>query len=141
MEERTLAILKPDCMEAGTAGKILDCIINAGFDLVALKLLKMDAKTAGFFYQVHSERPFYQDLVNFMSSGKCIAVVLEKINAVADYRKLIGATDPAQAEKGTIRREFASDKQNNAVHGSDSVKNAEKEIAFFFSDTELIRNM
>ena len=140
MEERTLAILKPDCMEAGTAGKVLDRILAAGYNLVALKLIKLDAKTAGYFYLVHRERPFYHDLVEFMSSGKCIPMVLEKENAVEDFRKLIGATDPQEAEEGTIRKEFASDKQNNIVHGSDSTENAKNEISFFFSETELIRN-
>lgn len=138
MIQRTLAILKPDCMKAGDAGKVVDRIINAGFELIALKLKRMDAKTAGEFYKVHRERPFYNDLVEFMSSGPCIPMVLEKENAVEDFRKLIGATDPAEAETGTIRKDFATDKQNNIVHGSDSPENAKIEISFFFSETELI---
>jgi nucleoside-diphosphate kinase len=138
LKQRTLTILKPDCMKAGTAGKVLDRIIDAGFDLIALKLQKMDAKTAGEFYKVHRERPFYGELVEFMSSGPCIPMVLEKENAIEDFRKLIGATDPAEAASGTIRKDFASNKQNNIVHGSDSPENAKIEISFFFSETELI---
>jgi nucleoside-diphosphate kinase len=138
LKQRTLTILKPDCMKAGVAGKVLDRIINAGFKLIALKLQRMDAKTAGEFYKVHRERPFYNELVEFMSSGPCIPVVLEKENAIEDFRKLIGTTDPAQADPGTIRKDFAADKQNNIVHGSDSTENAKIEISFFFSETELI---
>jgi len=138
--ERTLAILKPDCVSAKTTGKVLDRILQAGFKLVALKSVKMDRKTAGEFYRVHRERSFYHDLVIFMSSGQCLPMVLEKENAVDDFRKLIGATDPAQAQPGTIRKEFATSKQNNIVHGSDSPENARIEIAFFFSESELIQN-
>ena len=140
MKERTLAILKPDCMEAGVAGKALDRILQAGFTLVALKLIKMDAITAGEFYKVHKERPFYNELVEFMSSGPCMPLVLEKENVIEDFRELIGATDPAEAKDGTIRKEFASNKQNNIVHGSDSPENAKIEISFFFSEAELIQN-
>ena len=125
-------------MKAGVAGKVLDRIIDAGFELIALKLQRMDAKTAGEFYKVHRERPFYGELVEFMSSGPCIPMVLEKENAIEDFRKLIGATDPAEAALGTIRKDYASDKQNNIVHGSDSPENAQIEISFFFSETELI---
>ncbi len=140
MKERTLAILKPDCIKAGFAGKVLDRILQAGFELVAMKLTKMDVKTAGAFYAVHKERHFYGELVEFMSSGRCVPMVLEKENAVEDFRKLIGATDPAEAAEGTIRKEFASSKQNNIVHGSDSPENAKLEAAFFFSEAELIQN-
>ncbi len=140
MKERTLAILKPDCLEARVTGKVLDRILAAGFDIVAMKMVKMDAKTAGEFYRVHKERKFYKDLVAFMSSGRCIPMVLEKENAIQDFRKLIGATDPAEAEPGTIRKEFATSKQNNIVHGSDSPETARFEIGFFFSEAELLQN-
>ena len=140
MKERTLAILKPDCLAAKVTGKVLDRILQAGFTPVALKLVKLNRTTASEFYRVHRERSFYKDLVTFMSSGQCIPMVLEKENAVEDFRKLIGATDPAEAKPGTIRAEFATNKQNNIVHGSDSPENAKIEIAFFFSESELIGN-
>lgn len=139
--ERTLAILKPDCVGGKLSGKVLDRIENAGFKVLALKMVRLNESTAGEFYAVHKERPFYGELVQFMSSDTCIPMVLEKDNAVADFRKLIGATDPAEAEAGTIRKDFAENKQNNIVHGSDSPENALKEIAFFFSDRELVENM
>ncbi len=135
-----MAILKPDCVERNLIGKVLDQIVNAGFKVVGLKLVHMDAKTAGEFYAVHKERPFYKDLVAFMSSGRCIPMVLEKENAIEDFRTLIGATDPAEAADGTVRKLFAESKQNNIVHGSDSPENAAKEISFFFSEMELIAN-
>jgi nucleoside-diphosphate kinase len=138
--QRTLAILKPDCVERNLIGKVLDQIVTAGFKVVGLKMVHMDAKTAGEFYAVHKERPFYKDLVVFMSSGRCIPMVLEKENAIEDFRTLIGATDPAEAAEGTVRKRFAESKQNNIVHGSDSPENAAKEIGFFFSDIELIAN-
>ncbi len=138
--ERTLAILKPDCVSANKMGRVLDRIENAGFKIIGMKMVRLNAATAGKFYEVHKERPFYQDLVQFMSSDRCVALVLEKDNAVADFRKLIGATDPAEAEPGTIRREFATSKQNNIVHGSDSPENARIEIGFFFSERELVEN-
>jgi len=138
--QQTLAILKPDCVERNLIGKVLDQIVTAGFRVVGIKMVSMDAKTAGEFYAVHKERPFYKDLVAFMSSGRCIPMVLEKENAIEDFRKLIGATDPAEAEKGTVRQLYAESKQNNIVHGSDSPENANTEIHFFFSETELIPN-
>ncbi len=140
MVQRTLAILKPDCVERNLIGKVLDQIVSAGFTVVGMKMVHMDAKTAGEFYAVHKERPFYKDLVSFMSSGRCIPMVLEKENAIEDFRTLIGATDPAEAAEGTVRQRFAESKQNNIVHGSDSPENAAKEIGFFFSDMELIAN-
>ncbi len=140
MRERTLAILKPDCVRRKLAGKVLDRIIDAGFDIVGMKLVHLTEAQAKKFYEVHRERPFYRDLVRFMSSGQSIALVLEKENAVAAFRELIGATDPQEAAPGTIRREFAESKQENVVHGSDSPENAAKEIAFFFSEAELISN-
>lgn len=136
--ERTLAILKPDCTSRKLSGKVIDRIEGAGFKIVAMRLVKLTTETAGEFYAVHRERPFYGELVKFMSSANAIPIVLEKENAVADFRKLIGATDPAEAEPGTIRKEFAESKQNNIVHGSDSVENAKIEIGFFFAGRELV---
>lgn len=138
--ERTLAILKPDCVGRKLSGKLLERIENAGFKILAMKMVRLDKTTAGEFYAVHKERPFYRDLVEFMSSGNCIPMALEKNNAVSDFRKLIGATDPAEADEGTIRKDFAENKQNNMVHGSDSVENGKLEIGFFFSERELVEN-
>lgn len=136
--ERTLAILKPDCTSRKLSGKVIDKIENAGFKIAAMRLVKLTDETAGEFYAVHRERPFYGELVEFMSSANAIPIVLEKDNAVADFRKLIGATNPDEAEAGTIRKEFAESIQNNIVHGSDSVENAKSEIGFFFSGRELV---
>lgn len=136
--ERTLAILKPDCVGSQKMGKVLDRIEAAGFKILGMKLVKLTLQSAGKFYEVHKERPFYKDLCAFMSSGPCVPIALEKPNAVADFRKLIGATDPAQAEPGTIRKEFATSKQDNIVHGSDSPENALVEINFFFSEREIV---
>lgn len=138
--EQTLAILKPDCYGAGKMGKVLDRIESAGFTVVAMKMVRLNKQTAGKFYEVHKERPFYHDLVEFMSSNRCVALVLEKENAVQAFRDLIGATDPAEAAPGTIRKDFATSKQNNIVHGSDSPENARLEIGFFFSTRELVEN-
>ncbi|MBN2091004.1 nucleoside-diphosphate kinase [candidate division KSB1 bacterium] len=138
--ERTLAILKPDCVRRNLIGKVLDKILENGFRIVALKMVKLTTDTAGAFYAVHKERPFFNDLVKFMSSGACIPLVLEKQNAVTAFRELIGATDPTQAMAGTIRKEFANSKQENIVHGSDSPENAKLEISFFFSNKELVEN-
>jgi nucleoside-diphosphate kinase len=129
-------MIKPDAMRNGHAGAILDKIIKAGFRIVALKQTKLTEEKAGEFYAVHKERPFYGELVQFMSSGVIIAAILEKENAVADFRKLIGATNPAQAEEGTIRKQFATSVGENAVHGSDSDENAQIEGSFFFSGLE-----
>lgn len=141
MVERTLAILKPDCVKKNLAGQVLARIEKAGFTILGMKMVKLTKETAGGFYAVHRERPFFPDLVAFMSSGKCIPVALEKENAVADFRKLIGATDPKDAEPGTIRRDFASSKGENIVHGSDSPENGRIEIAYFFSEKEIIENL
>ncbi|GBD94052.1 nucleoside diphosphate kinase [bacterium BMS3Abin05] len=140
MVQRTLAILKPDCVRKNFTGKVIDQIVNAGFKIVGMKMVTMDAKTAGEFYAVHKERPFYKSLVEFMSSGRCIPLVLEKERAIEDFRELIGATDPAEAESGTVRKLYAESKQDNIVHGSDSQENAVTEIHFFFSERELIPN-
>jgi len=139
--ERTLAILKPDCIKKNLAGEVLARIEKAGFKVLALKMVKLTKETAGGFYAVHRERPFYGDLITFMSSGTCVPIALEKENAVADFRKLIGATDPKEAAPGTVRRDLASSKQENIVHGSDSAENGKIEIGFFFSEKELIENM
>ncbi len=141
MLERTLAILKPDCVAAGKMGKVLERIEAAGFRILAMKMVRLTPETAGKFYEVHKERPFYKDLVSFMSSDRVVPLALEKDSAVADFRKLIGATDPAQAEAGTIRKDFATSKQNNIVHGSDSPENGRIEVAFFFSEKELLETM
>src|SRR5919199_2159325 len=124
MSNRTFTMIKPDAMRNGHAGAILDKIIKAGFRIVALKQTKLTKEKAGEFYAVHKERPFYGELVEFMSSGVIIAAILEKDNAVGEFRKLIGATDPAKADEGTIRKLYASSVGENAVHGSDSDENA-----------------
>jgi len=138
--QRTLAIIKPDALQKGYAGKIIDHILSAGFTITALKLTRISPAQAGAFYAVHKGRPFYDDLVQFMSSGPIMPMVLEKDNAVADFRSLIGATDPAEAAEGTIRKLYGTDKGRNAVHGSDSPENAEIEIHFFFSEAEILQN-
>ncbi|MBD0353193.1 MAG: nucleoside-diphosphate kinase [Bacteroidota bacterium] len=136
MSNRTLTMIKPDAMRKGDAGGILDMILRAGFRIVALKQTQLTIEKAGEFYAVHRERPFYTELVHFMSSGPIIAAILEKENAVADFRTLIGATDPAKADEGTVRKKFATSVGENAVHGSDSDENARIESDFFFSALE-----
>jgi len=138
--ERTLAILKPDCVSRHLMGKVLERMEESGFKILAMKMIRLTTETAGEFYAVHRERSFYRDLVQFMSSGKSVVMVLEKENAVTDFRKLIGATDPEEAEPGTIRKDFAKSKQDNIVHGSDSSENAKLEISFFFSEKGLVEN-
>ncbi len=138
MNSKTLGIIKPDAVGNGFTGKIIDKIISAGFNIKAARLMHLSREQAEGFYEVHKERPFYHDLVDFMTSGPCMPMVLEKENAVAEFRQLIGATNPAEAADGTIRKDFAESVQNNAVHGSDSDENAEKEIAFFFSSNEIL---
>ncbi|WP_129716102.1 nucleoside-diphosphate kinase [Pedobacter sp. SYP-B3415] len=133
---RTFTMIKPDGVANGHIGSIINDITSAGFKIIALKYTRLTAETAGAFYAVHSERPFYNDLVSFMSSGPIVAAILEKENAVEDFRKLIGATDPSKAEEGTIRRKYAKSIDANAVHGSDSDENAEIEGRFFFSAFE-----
>jgi nucleoside-diphosphate kinase len=135
---RTFTMVKPDAFADGNSGAILSMIEKAGFKLIAMKLTHLSAETAGKFYAVHSERPFYGDLCRYMSSGPIVAVILEKENAVADFRTLIGATNPANADEGTIRKIFAKSIEANAVHGSDSDENAAIEGAFFFSELERI---
>jgi nucleoside-diphosphate kinase len=138
MSNRTFTMIKPDAMKSGHAGLILDRIIKEGYKVVALKMTKLSADKAGEFYAVHKERPFYGELVQFMSSGPIIAAILEKSNAVADFRTLIGATNPAQAAEGTIRKLYAVSVGENAVHGSDSDENAKIEGDFFFSGLERV---
>lgn len=133
---RTFTMIKPEAVAAGHAGKIIDMITDNGFRIVALKLTRLSRAEAGTFYEVHKERPFYGELVEYMASGPIYAAILEKDNAVEDFRKLIGATDPAQAEEGTIRKRYAESKAKNAVHGSDSDENAAIEGNFFFSGRE-----
>lgn len=138
--ERTLAIIKPDAVRNNDIGNIVAMIQAAGFKILGMKLTRLSKEQAGEFYAIHKERPFYGELVNFMSSGAIVPIALEKDNAVADYRTLIGATDPAEAAEGTIRKNYATSKGENAVHGSDSVENGRNEIAFFFSESEIIAN-
>lgn len=133
---QTFTMIKPDAVAAGHIGAILNQINQAGFKIVALKLTQLSTQTAGRFYEVHKARPFYGELVDFMSSGPIVAAILEKDNAVEDFRKLIGATDPAKAEPGTIRANYAKNVGENAVHGSDSDENAALEAAFHFAGTE-----
>jgi len=129
-------MIKPDAVSNGYIGAILNDITSSGFKIIALKYTKLTEDTAGAFYAVHKERPFYGELVKFMSSGPIIAAILEKENAVEDFRKLIGATDPTKAEEGTIRKKYAQSIEANAVHGSDSNENAAIEGSFFFSALE-----
>ena len=129
-------MIKPDAFSKGHSGAILDQILKAGFRIVSLKLTRLSAEKAGEFYAVHKARPFYGELVEFMSSGTIIAAILEKDNAVADFRKLIGATDPSKADAGTIRKLYAASVGENAIHGSDSDENAAIEGSFFFSALE-----
>ena len=138
MSNRTFTMIKPDAFSKGHSGAIIDKILKSGFRLVALKLTRLSTEKAGEFYAVHKARPFYGELVDFMSSGPIIAAILEKDNAVADFRKLIGATDPAKADEGTIRKLFAASVGENAIHGSDSDENALIEGSFFFSGLEQI---
>jgi nucleoside-diphosphate kinase len=135
---RTFTMVKPDAFGAGNAGAIIKMIEQAGFKLIAMKITKLTNETAGAFYEVHKERGFYKELVEFMSSGPIVAAILEKDNAVADFRKLIGATDPSKADDGTIRKLFAKSISANAVHGSDSDENAQIEGNFFFSHLERV---
>ncbi len=136
MSNRTFTMIKPDAMKSGHAGAIIDRIIKEGFRVVSLKMTSLSVEKAGEFYAVHKERPFYGELVEFMSSGSIIAAILEKNDAVAAFRKLIGATNPAQAAEGTIRKLFAASLGENAIHGSDSDENARIEGDFFFSALE-----
>ena len=138
MNNRTFTMIKPDAVENGHIGAILEKINTAGFKIVAMKLTKLSKEKAEKFYEVHNERPFFGELVAFMSRGPIVAAILEKNNAVEEFRKLIGATNPAEAEEGTIRNLYATSMGENAVHGSDSDTNAEIEGAFHFSSDEIL---
>ena len=134
---RTLAIVKPDAFGAGNAGNIIALLEKQGFRLRAARVVRLTDERAGQFYEVHKERPFYASLVEFMTSGTCMPLVLEKENAVAALREAIGATDPAEAAEGTVRKLYAESKGRNAIHASDSDENAAREIGFFFRDDEI----
>jgi nucleoside-diphosphate kinase len=135
---RTLAILKPDCVRKNLVGEVIARMQKANFKIVGMKMVRLTKEVAGEFYAVHKQRPFFKDLVDYMTSGACVPMVLEKENAFDEFRKFIGATDPKEAAPGTIRRDFAESKQENIVHGSDSPENAAREITFFFSERELV---
>ena len=137
---KTFAMIKPDAVSNGYSGKIIDHILNSGFEILGMRLTKMTKTVSEGFYTVHKERPFYGELTEFMSSGPAIVLALKKENAVTEWRNTIGATDPKDAKEGTIRKLYAENKGKNAVHGSDSDENAEKEIAFFFTNQEIIVN-
>jgi nucleoside-diphosphate kinase len=134
--ESTLAILKPDSVQKKSIGRILARIEEAGFKIAAIKMIRLDRTIAGKFYEIHKERPFFGELMDFMTEGPVVVAILEKEQAVAAWRSLMGATDPKKAEAGTIRRDFADDVSRNMVHGSDSLENAAREIRFFFSESE-----
>ena len=138
MNKVTFAIIKPDAIKNNYTGKIYDHILKSGFKVLSAKLIKMSKYQAQNFYLIHKDKPFYNELTDFMSSGRCMVLALEKDNAVNEWRDTIGATNPADANEGTIRKLYANSLGENAVHGSDSDKNAKKEIAFFFSESELI---
>jgi nucleoside-diphosphate kinase len=138
--ERTLAILKPDCVRKNLIGEVIRRIQGAGFRVCALKMVRLTRQEAEGFYAVHRGRPFFDELTAFMSSGPCVPIVLEKENAVADFRTLIGATDPAEAAEGTIRRDLADSKGQNIVHGSDSVENGRLEANYYFPEHEIVAN-
>jgi len=139
--KRTLAIVKPDAVASGKAGKILAHLEEAGFLVRGLKLVRLTSAQARAFYGVHRERPFFEPLVAFMTSGPCIPMVLESEGAVPRLREVIGSTDPAEAAEGTVRKLYAENKERNAIHASDSDENAAQEIAFFFSSRELLSNL
>ena len=140
MGNRTLAILKPDAIEKNIYGDIISRIQASGFKIIGMKMMKLNDRTATGFYEVHKDKPFFPGLLEYMTSGPCIPMVLVKENAVEDFRKLIGSTDPLKADAGTIRKDFADDITHNIIHGSDSDENAEIEISFFFTRAELIGN-
>ncbi len=140
MSNKTLAILKPDCVRKNLIGEVITKINETGFKIKAMKMVRLTNDSARGFYEIHKERPFFNDLLEYMTSGPCVPIALEKENAVEDFRKLIGATDPSKAEEGSIRKMFAESIEQNIVHGSDSNENAVKEISHFFSRKELLEN-
>ena len=135
---RTLTIIKPDAFNSGKSGLIIALLEKAGFKIVASRVTRLTDAQAGAFYAVHKERQFFAPLTRFMTSGKCMPIVLERTDAVAALRKAIGATDPAEAEAGTVRKLYAESKERNAIHASDSDENAEREARFFFAESDLI---
>jgi nucleoside-diphosphate kinase len=137
---KTLAILKPDCIRKNLIGQVITKITEAGFKIKALKMVRLNMDSAAGFYEIHKHQPWFNSLLEYMTSGPCIPIALEKDNAVADFRRLIGATDPVKADEGTIRKLYAKDKTENIVHGSDSDDNALVEISHFFSRKELLEN-
>ncbi|MEO8209328.1 MAG: nucleoside-diphosphate kinase [bacterium] len=137
MLQRTLCIIKPDAVKKKVQGSIIQKILDSGFKIPGMKMMRLNESMGMKFYEVHKERPFYGELISFMISGPVVVIALEKENAVKDYRNLIGATDPAEAAEGTIRKLFANSKSENAVHGSDSEENGKSEVAFFFAESEL----
>ena len=140
MSNKTLAILKPDCVRKNLIGQVITKINEAGFKIKAMKMVRLTDESAGGFYEIHKERPFFNDLLTYMTSGPVVPIALEKENAVEDFRKLIGATNPENAEEGTIRKMYAESIEQNIVHGSDSDENAAIEISHFFSRKELLEN-
>ena len=138
--EKTFTMIKPDAVEDGNAGLILADIEKAGFNIIGMKILRFTKSQAESFYAVHRERPFFTELVSYITRGKVVVIALEKENAVQDFRTLIGATNPAEAAEGTIRKKYAKSIAENAIHGSDSVENGAIEVAFFFSNSELLAN-
>ena len=139
-QQDTLTIIKPDAFGSGKAGRIIAHLETAGFRVVASRVLRLTREEAEAFYSVHRERPFFGSLVEFMTSGSCMPLLLRRDNAVAELRRVIGATDPAEAEEGTVRALYAESKERNAIHASDSAENAEIEIAFFFAGTERLQD-
>jgi nucleoside-diphosphate kinase len=139
MRQQTLAIIKPDAVSKNLVGKIIERIEAEGIKIVAMKMIKMSKEQAKGFYHVHKGKPFYESLTDFMSSGPCVVMVLEGDDVINRYRRLMGTTDPAKAEPNTIRKEFGTDIEKNAVHGSDSPESAEFELRYFFSQLEIVR--
>lgn len=140
MTNRTLTIIKPECVASQHVGEVIHRIEKAGFQILALRMLRLQQQEAQRFYIVHKDRPFYWELVDYMTSGRVVVMALQKENCVEDFRKFIGATNPREAEAGTIRRDFGTNIQNNCVHASDSAENAAREIAFFFPESDIILN-
>jgi len=140
MKQRTLAIIKPDSVEKQVIGDIIQRIQNAGFKILGMKYSRLTEAQAKAFYEVHKDKPFFESLVKYMTSGPVVPIALEKENAIEDFRKLIGSTDPAKAEEGTIRKLYGTNIERNAIHGSDSPENGEREVAFFFALSELVWN-
>jgi len=140
MIQKTLAIIKPDSVEKQVIGDIIQRIQNAGFKILGMKYTRLTESQAKAFYEVHKDKPFFESLVKYMTSGPVVPIALEKENAIEDFRKLIGSTDPAKAEDGTIRKLYGTNIERNAIHGSDSPENGEREVAFFFALSELVWN-